>query len=334
MNLGGRRLGGTMARPLRIEYPGACYHVTGRGVERRKVFRSRSDCQRLERYMKEARQKYGCLIHCYVLMPNHYHVLIETPGANLSKVMHYISGSYATYFNIRHQRSGHLFQGRYKAIIVDRDAYVLELSRYLHLNPVRAGLVRKPEQYPYSSYGSYISSSVEDWVCRDFVLGMMADETSTATRRYIEFVQEGMKGELEDPLSEVHAGLILGDEKFIRATLERLGDSVWEAEEVSQRRALRTGVVVEDVLQAVVAAYGVSRRDLEVDRKGEARKAAIYLLKRHTGMTNREMGELFGGISYSAVAKAHERICKQLAANDALRERMGQLEERLSKVKG
>ncbi len=323
-----------MARPLRIEYPGACYHVTGRGIERRKIFGMDSDYQRFKGYMRDAREKYGCLVHSYVLMPNHYHVLIETPGANLGKVMHYISGSYATYFNIRHQRSGHLFQGRYKAIIVERDSYLLELSRYLHLNPVRAELVRKPERYPHSSYRSYTSSVVDDWVCRDFLLGMMADEATTASRRYAEFVQEGMRTTLEDPLLRVHAGLILGGEDFIRETLERVGERVWQTEEVSQRRALRTSVTVEAVLQAVVAAYGVSRQDLRADKRCEARKAAIYLLKRNTGMTNREMGQLFGGISYSAVAKVHGRINAQLEANDALRERIRQLEQQLSKVKG
>jgi REP element-mobilizing transposase RayT len=323
-----------MARPLRIEYAGACYHVTGRGIERRKVFRSGPDYRRFEKYMREAQQKYGYLIHSYVLMPNHYHLLIETPAANLSKVMHHIGGSYATYFNIKHRRSGHVFHGRYKALLVDRDAYLLEVSRYLHLNPVSAGLVKRPEQYPYSSYRHYTSPRVDDWVCTGLTLGMMTDEARTARRRYIEFVQEGMKVELEDPLRQAHAGLILGDEEFIRATLERIEGHVWEAEEVSQRRALRTGVVVDDVLEVITAAYGVSRLDLERDRRGEARKVAVYLLKRHTGMTNRAIGAVFGGVSYSAVAKVNERLSRQLAGNDVLRKRVRQLEQRLSRVKG
>ena len=117
-----------MAQPLRIEYSGA--------------------------FLKQAQGKYGYLLHCYVLTTNHYHLLIETPMGNLSRVMHYINSSYTNYINIKRRRSGHLFQGRYKAILIDRDSYLLELSRYIHLNPVRAKLVEKPQDYPYSSYSA------------------------------------------------------------------------------------------------------------------------------------------------------------------------------------
>jgi len=151
-----------MARPLRIEYEGAYYHITARGNEKRKIYFTKSDYEKFKGYLAEAKKKYGIIIHSYVLMSNHYHLIIQTPEANLSKAMHYINGSYTTYTNIKRNRSGHLFQGRYKAILIDRDNYLLELSRYLHLNPVRAGMVNRPEEYPYSSYKTYISRSKED----------------------------------------------------------------------------------------------------------------------------------------------------------------------------
>jgi len=141
-----------VARPLRIEYEGAFYHVTARGNERKEIFFAGHDYAKFMDYLRETRDRYHFLLHCYVLMPNHYHLLIETPEGNISQVMHRLNASYTGYINRTRQRTGHLFQGRYKAILVDRDNYLLELSRYVHLNPVRAGMVSNPGDYPHSSY--------------------------------------------------------------------------------------------------------------------------------------------------------------------------------------
>ena len=148
-----------MARPLRIEYPGAFYHVTARGNERKRIYFTKRDYLKFREYIEDAQEKYGCLLHVYVFMTNHYHMIIETPNPNISKVMHFINGSYTTYINKKRDRSGHLFQGRYKAILIDRDNYLLEASRYIHLNPVRARIVEKPEEFLNSSYASYIPCS-------------------------------------------------------------------------------------------------------------------------------------------------------------------------------
>ena len=162
-----------MARPLRIEYEGAFYHVTARGNERRKIYFIKTDYGKFKEYLEGAQEKFGYLLHAYVFMTNHYHILIETPNANIGKIMHYINGSYTNYINRKRDRSGHLFQGRYKAILIDRDSYLLELSRYIHLNPVRANIVEKPENYSYSSYRSYILKKKDDAVCRDQILKMI-----------------------------------------------------------------------------------------------------------------------------------------------------------------
>ena len=139
-----------MARPLRICYPGAFYHITARGNERKAIFKSNQDRVKFLSYLETAYKRYGALIHGYCLMDNHYHLLLETPGENLSQVMHHINGAYTTYYNVKRKRSGHLFQGRYKAIVVEKDAYCQELSRYIHLNPVRAGIVKSVDEYPWS----------------------------------------------------------------------------------------------------------------------------------------------------------------------------------------
>jgi len=167
-----------MARALRIEYEGAFYHVTSRGNKRKKVFFSKSDYQRFKSYLESAIEKYDYRLHAYVLMGNHYHLLIETGKANLNKLMHYINGSYTNYINRRKGRSGHLFQGRYKAILIDRDNYLLELSRYIHLNLVRAGIVKSPQDYPLSSYSSFIKKKGEKIVYRDLIWAMTSKKVT------------------------------------------------------------------------------------------------------------------------------------------------------------
>ena len=145
-----------MARPLRIEYPGAYYHITSRGNERKAIFKNNTDRISFLSYLKSAFLRYGATIHVYCLMNNHYHLLLETPKGNLSKIMHHINGAYTTYYNVKHRRAGQLTQGRYKAILVHADTYAGELSRYIHLNPVRAGMVDMPEKYTWSSYQYYM----------------------------------------------------------------------------------------------------------------------------------------------------------------------------------
>ena len=129
-----------MARPLRITYPGASYHITSRGNERKDVFKSKRDREKFLEYLESASQRYDAVVHAYCLMGNHYHLLMETPSGNLPQIMRHINGAYTTYFNVKRQRSGHLFQGRYKAILIEADTYLLELSRYIHINrPERIG---------------------------------------------------------------------------------------------------------------------------------------------------------------------------------------------------
>jgi len=128
-----------MARPLRIEYPGAHYHITSRGNEQKDIFKSQRDREKFLEYLECATTRYGAVIHAYCLMSNHFHLLLETPEGNLSEIMRHINGAYTTYFNVKRKRAGHLLQGRYKAILVDADEYLVELSRYIHLNPVRVG---------------------------------------------------------------------------------------------------------------------------------------------------------------------------------------------------
>jgi putative transposase len=322
-----------MARPLRIEYPGAFYHVTSRGNERKRIFSAKADYIQFKEYLKNAQEKYACRLHCYVLMQNHYHLVLETPEGNLSQVMQYLNGSYTGYFNHRTDRSGHLFQGRYKAILVEVDSYLLQLSRYIHLNPVRAGMVERPQDYSYSSYNSLISEKGEEIITRDLIWGMISKDRALARDRYRSFVERALERELENPLKEVYAGSILGGTSFIRETVDKLEDGVVQREEVSHRKALRTPYEAEEILSVVSELFGTSSAAL-LERKGDRRDLIIHLLKNKTGMTNREIGELTGGLSYSGVSRVEERFVEKLKKNKDLHQGLKTVLDKLSYVKG
>lgn len=211
-----------MGRPLRIEYPDAFYHITARGNERQNIFKSNRDRERFLGYLDSASERYKAIIHTYSLMDNHYHILLQTPAGNLSQIMHHINGAYTNYFNVKRKRSGHLFQGRYKALLVDIDGYAQELSRYIHLNPVKAGMVEKPEQYKWSSYRDYINvNKSSKWLCIDFVLSLFSIKTSIAKKQYRRFVESMIDVEYESPLKNVFASTILGGRSFINQIREK-----------------------------------------------------------------------------------------------------------------
>jgi len=322
-----------MARPLRIEYGGAFYHVTDRGNERREIFQTKKDYERFKRYVIGAQDRYDFLLHGYVLMTNHYHLIIETSKANLNRIMHYINGSYTTYFNRRQGRNGHLFQGRYKAILVDVDRYLLELSRYLHLNPVRAGLVKRPEEYSYSSYRSYITREKEEIVHRDRIWGMISGDGRNGVQRYRRFVEEALGRDLESPLKRVYGGVILGGGKFIRDVLRRMEGRDVRRQDISYRRQLRVTKDVEEIIHAIGSYFNVTREVILEDKR-EFRNTAIYFSKKYTGLTNREMGSLFGGISYSAITRVYQRFGEKILKNRNLSKQIEQIQNILSNVKG
>ena len=322
-----------MARPLRIEYEGAFYHVTARGNERRRIYWNEYDYEKFKEYLKEAQEKYGYRLHCYALMTNHYHLLIETPQGNLSQVMHYINGSYTTYMNKKRNRSGHLFQGRYKAIVVDHDVYLLELSRYMHLNPVRAKMVAHPVEYRQSSYKSYISRNGEDIVYRDLILKMPGNGRTGGVKQYKEFVEAGIGRDLENPLKNVYGGVILGSTKFIKVTLGKLKDGLLRKEDISHRRELTARIGAGDVIDVVADYFGMNRGDL-IESKNGSRNIAVYMIKKHTGLTNREIGQALGGMTSSAVGKMYQRFRARVTDNKALQQEVQRIERKMSDVGG
>lgn len=309
-----------MGRPLRIQYPGALYHITSRGNERKKIFLDDTDRIRFLEILKDYHIRYGILIHSYVLMDNHYHLILETPNGNLLKVMHGINGGYTGYFNRKYNRSGHLFQGRYKGILVEKDAYLVELSRYVHLNPVSARIVDKPEQYRWSSYPGYIGKVKEyEWVEYSWVLSKFGNERSMARKGYRKYMDEALNVKLENPLKNLHGQVILGGKEFIEKIKGMLrGKSL--SHEIIERKRLVERPFPNEVISTVAKAFDIKEDTIEGkgNRDNTARKVAIYFVQRYTGLSNKDIGKLFGGIHYSAVSKASARLKQDISTDRKL----------------
>ncbi|GBE05495.1 chromosomal replication initiation protein [bacterium BMS3Abin10] len=317
-----------MARALRIEYEDAVYHVLSRGNERRRIYFSKTDYQKFLGYVAEAKKKYGIEIHSYALMKNHYHLVIETPDANLSKAMHHINSSYTTYINNRMKRNGHLFQGRYKAIVVSRDSYLAELSRYVHLNPVRAGMVKKPEEYPFSSYQTYVTDKNNELLTQDLILGLISGNKAEAKRQYRRFTESAIGEEEPDEiLKNVYGGIILGGTRFIKETLGRIKGEYLSKEGITQRRALRTLHSGEEIIEVIAKLYKVKAEEIRKNKYREQRKIAIYLIKEKSGATNRQISELFDGMSCAAIAKTYERFKKEVKGSRKLYKEIAGIEK-------
>ena len=322
-----------MARALRAEYEGAFYHVTSRGNDRSRIFFNKTDFEKFKAYLSEGINKFGYRLHAYVLMSNHYHLLLETPNANLSKIMHYLNSSYTTYINKKRDRSGHLFQGRFKAILIEKDSYLLELSRYIHLNPVKAGMVEKPQDYFHSSYTSYIEEKDNDIVCKELVLSMMANKKKQALSLYRSFVEGADLDKLANPLKDIYGGFILGTKAFIKQTLDFLDDIKLEKDETSHRTKLRKTIEPEDIINTLSNYLSIPADEL-LNMKGQVRGMTVYFLKGYTDMSNNEIGKLLGGLSYSAVAKIKQRFLNGPLKDSSLNNKIKKIHQSLSNVKG
>lgn len=242
-----------MARPLRIQYPGAVYHITSRGNEKKSVYKDDQDRENFLLILQEVNKRYNWLCHAYCLMNNHYHLLIETPDGNLCIGMRQLNGVYTQLFNKRHQREGHLFQGRYKAILVQKDTHLLEVCRYVVLNPVRAKIKNLPEEWKWASYRATAGQEkAHPCLTTEWVLGQFGRRREEAEKKYGQFVREGIG---RDTIwNEVKGQAVLGEEPFVK----KLMNYVKEHKEVveipkSQRYINRPGleyIFTDGVLQS------------------------------------------------------------------------------------
>ncbi|MCX6356878.1 MAG: transposase [Candidatus Aureabacteria bacterium] len=316
-----------MARPLRIEYPGAWYHVTSRGNGRGKIFRDDKDRKRFLEALEESIERFKVEVHCYVLMSNHFHFLLRTLEANLSRFMQRFNTAYTTYYNLRHHRAGHLYQGRFKAIVVEADEYLKELSRYLHLNPVRLkkykeltveGKGKILKEYKWSSLPGYVGLMERDeFVTYGTVLGYMGGDTKEGKKRYRDFVISGLGKGIKNPITEARAGAVLGTDSFIEWARRTFIDGrEWTRKEQPQVGSLRGVIPVLKIATVVGKEYEVRPEELVKARSPwrEARRVLIEMSYR-LNMSYRplqKLGDELGGIGGAAVAHNHNRLQKHM----------------------
>ncbi|MFC1820910.1 transposase [Thermodesulfobacteriota bacterium] len=310
-----------MARPLRITYAGAFYHITARGNEKKAIFKSKRDREKFLEYLESATERYDAVIHAYCMMDNHYHLLLETPSGNLPQIMRHINGAYTTYFNIKRSRSGHLFQGRYKAILVEIDEYAKELSRYIHLNPVRAKIAEAPEEYEWSSYRSYIGKQKKpDWLYTDIVLGYFGKKVSLAQKQYYQFVNMLINKEYESPLKDIVSSTLLGPPDFIAFIKDIYLSGKKADKEIPALKELSRKVSIDDILNKV---ENVFEKDQVL-----ARNIKLYLCKRYTGEKLKDIGKHFD-IGESGISQACRRMSQRLDRDKKLKRKIEKIENKL-----
>jgi hypothetical protein len=261
-------------------------------------------------------------------MDNHYHLILETPKGNLLKVMHGLNGGYTGYFNRKYGRSGHLFQGRYEGIIIDKDSYLIPLSRYVHLNPVRAKIVERPEQYRWSSYPGYIGRGKEyGWVEYSWILSQFGNRRLGARRKYREYTEEALKKKVENPLKSLHSQVILGGEEIIKKIRGILKGKAL-SHEIIERKRLMEYPLLDEVVRRVAKAFKIDEEVIRAKggRANTARRVALYLAQRYTGLSNNAIGDLLGGIHYSAVSKASGRLREEMISDQRLSKLVDELD--------
>jgi putative transposase len=248
-----------MARKPRIEFEGAFYHVIARGNQRQKIFKDEEDFKKYLNLLTFYKERYKYHLYAYVLMNNHVHLLIETREIPLSKIIQGINQSYTVYFNRRYRTVGHLFQGRYKAILCDKDAYLLSLIKYIHLNPVRAKIVKTPEEYRWSSQQNYIVRNKSDIIDTDQVLRMFSEDKLQAGKLYRAYINDGAEIEKEDIYNTVDQR-ILGDEKFVETVMEK-------TEEGFEVRKKRHEYSLKEIAEAIEQMSGITLNQLREKNK-------------------------------------------------------------------
>jgi putative transposase len=329
-----------MARSLRIQYPGAHYHVTCRGNERRKIFRDDQDREIFLERLALSLEIYEVSLLCYVLMDNHFHLLVMTPKGNLAEFMRHFNISYTSVFNRRHRRVGHLYQGRYKAFLIDADNYLLALSRYIHLNPVRLKAFEKKmadekwaelSQFRWSSLQGYLfSTKREAFVDYEMVLSQTGGDSRKGRREYRTFILSGLEGELENPLELGRGHGIVGGKDFIDWVKGKLLNGKSQRREQPALRELGREWDPEELVQKFSVLTGMARGELCRKGKQSVERAMLMeLIYRFCQISQPEIGKLVGGLDYAAVSQARGRLNKRLAQDAQVRERFQQIHSSL-----
>lgn len=318
-----------MARPLRLFFENAFYHITAGGIRKEKIFYSDNDKKIFLDKMNETADKYSFVCYAYCLMNNHYHLFIKTPFANLPEGMHYLNVSYANWFRAKHNLVGPIFQGRYKSIVVDEDSYALIFSAYIHLNPLRAGMPEKLEDYPFSSYSDYIGKRrpLIKRLDTSLILNKFSNNKEEAQVKYEQFVMEN--ADLNNPLEKSYRSIALGNDSFIEKIKEKI-KSIDENRKIKETKLLSI-LNQDEVIKNISLCFGIEKDEIFKKRKGNIyRQLTIYLIKRYTALSLKEIGEIFD-IDYASVSMAARRFREKTDSDKDISEMLkkitGKMEE-------
>jgi len=299
--------------------------VMNRGNAGQDLFKTKRDRERFIECLETAVERFSLKIHAYCLIPADYHLLVETMDANLSRAIQWINVSFATYFNRKQHRQGHLFQGRFKSVLVEAEEYLKELSRYIHLNPVRAGIVKKPEGYPWSSYRAYIGKIKHpQWLETRWLLSRVGMKSREAEEQYRIFVETVDPKQLENPENDLTGGFILGSGGFVKWVEETFVNPREEGREIPHLTSLKRTINLKTIIDTVGSEFGCTREKiLEKGRKGNlARDMAIYLARDLSGENAKSLGAYFGGISGAGITMRYKCMFEQAAESRRLRGRL------------
>ena len=311
-----------MARKPRIHYPGAVYHVILRGNARQDIFFDDKDRYRFYLFMQEGVERFGHRVFAFCLMTNHIHLALQVGEVSLSRIMQNLTFRYTRWVNWRLKRSGHLFQGRYKSVLVDEDSYLLELVAYIHLNPVRASMVEVPESYPWSSYKAYLGKELIPWLNTDYILSRFSTTLSRARRQFVEFVAERSKdGHQEEFYGKGSMdNRIMGEDQFVENVLEK-------TESIPVRKP-----GIEEVLQEIKKLYGLHEEDIVAPSQkrlqSEARSMAAWAVQELTDEPLTKLAVRLGR-DPSSLSAAIRRLEQRRKNEAACEEKVARLRERL-----
>lgn len=252
-----------MSRPIRLEFPDALYHITSCGERRENIYDDDADREAFLKIFSKVIEQNNWYCYSYCLMNNHYHLLVQTPDVNLSKGMRPLNGIYTQYYNCRHGLTDHLFQGRYKSILVDQDAYLAELIRYIVLNPVKAGMVKSVEKWVWSSYRAMVGMTPSpEWLASEFLLSQLSKQRKTAIKRYWQFVSEGLKN--SSIWHQLSNQVYLGDKTFVDRVQKYLPNDNGDIQipKIQRRSVARSLAKYERIIRIAIIIFAQPRRFL------------------------------------------------------------------------
>ena len=321
-----------MSRPLRIEYPGAWYHVMNRGRRSESIFLDKHDYSMFIELLIEISEMWNVNVAAYCLMTNHYHILLQTPDGNISRCMRHLNSVYTQRYNRRHRCDGQLFRGRYKSILVSDDSNLLQLVRYIHKNPVTAGLVKDFMDYEWSSSKGYLSYAKKwQWLHKDYIFSMITPKKRGRLKPFNEFMQEDDSEEVTKLFSLKKLPSFFGPESFITGIKEKYYFKK-KSYEVPESKSLAP--TSDRIISGVCEHYGVSFNELLITRRGvlnEPRNVAVYLLRQIRGESLNDIGELFNIKAYSTVSSIIRRVSRLKKCDGKIKKQIGSIQNRINK---